>query len=88
MLSWEEPYDSTVYTVRSDGGNSVLAGTAKYGLIHLWDKRTAKSTQMYYVGQRYSSSPVYSLAFDARYMYVALDREISMVDFTAQYLSS
>ena len=36
---WEEPFDSTVYCVRTDGIYSVLTGTATYGMTRLWDKR-------------------------------------------------
>ena len=36
---WEEPFDSTVYCVRTDGIYSLLTGTATYGMTRLWDKR-------------------------------------------------
>ena len=43
---WEEPFDSTVYCVRNDGGNSLITGTATYGMTRLWDKRMSNPVQV------------------------------------------
>lgn len=80
VRTWEDPHDSTVYCVTTDHNVTVLSGTCRYGLVRLWDKRMAKSVEMYYVGKR--NTPVYSLAFDPCYMYVALDRTFNMLSFT------
>ncbi len=36
---WTEPFDSTVYCVRSAGSHCLLSGMATYGMTRLWDKR-------------------------------------------------
>ncbi|XP_013410568.1 F-box/WD repeat-containing protein 4 [Lingula anatina] len=80
VAEWEEPYDSAIYCIRSDGYNSILAGTARYGMVRLWDKRMTKPVQMYYTSR--DSSPVFSLLFDSKFMYVALDKSIKMLNFS------
>lgn len=80
VRSWEDPHDSTVYCVASDHNVTVLSGTNRYGVVRLWDKRMTQQVQMYYVGR--GNSPVYSLAFDPCFMYVALDHYLKMLTFT------
>lgn len=79
-MMWEEPFDSAVYCVKTDGDCAMLTGTARHGMTRLWDKRATKPVQLYYAGHR--SSPVYSLAFDCSHLYLALDISISMLDFS------
>lgn len=80
VQAWEDPHDSTVYCMATDHNVTVLSGTSRYGVVRLWDKRMTKPVNMYYVGKR--NSPVYSLAFDPSYMYVALDRSLDILSFT------
>ena len=47
VMKWEEPFDSTVYCVRSDGNHALLAGMARYGMTRLWDKRSTKPVQVH-----------------------------------------
>ncbi|KAK2166401.1 hypothetical protein LSH36_39g00100 [Paralvinella palmiformis] len=82
VMKWEEPFDSTLYCVQSDGHYAVITGTARHGMVRLWDKRHSRPIQMYYVGR--GSSPVYSLAYDSGHLYVALDKGINMLDFTVR----
>jgi len=77
---WEEPFDSTVYCMKSDGNNCIVSGTARYGMTRLWDKRMSNYVQMFFAGK--ASSPVYSLVFDPVHLYVALDTGINMLDFS------
>lgn len=79
VIQWEEPYDSAIYCLKSDGHNAIVTGTARYGMVRVWDKRKTQHVQMYYTAR--DSSPVYSLAFDSAHLYVALDRSIKMLDF-------
>ena len=60
-----------------------VCGTARHGLVRLWDMRHAQPVQMYYVKHPHSgqSSPVYSVAFDQSNLYVALDQCLSLVSF-------
>lgn len=46
VATWEEPYDSALYCVRSDGNNAFLVGTARHGMVRLWDKRKKLSVQV------------------------------------------
>ena len=36
----------TIYSVKSDGNNAVLSGTARHGLVRLWDKRFSRPVQV------------------------------------------
>lgn len=80
VCAWEDPHDSAVYCVASDHNVTVLSGTNRYGVVRLWDRRMTRPVKMYYVGR--GNSPVYSLAFDPCYMYVALDRSLNLLSFT------
>lgn len=80
VRSWEDPHDSAVYCVASDHNVTILSGTSRHGVVRLWDRRMLKPVKMYYVG--HGNSPVYSLAFDPCYMYVALDRSLNLLSFT------
>lgn len=80
VRAWEDPHDSTVYCLATDHNVTVLSGTSRYGVVRLWDKRMTRPVKMYYVGK--CNSPVYSLAFDPCYLYVALDRSLTMLSFT------
>ena len=82
MLSMEEPYDSAIYCVNSDGNNVLLSGTARHGLVEFWDKRNcAKPTRLFFIGDR-STSPVFSVTFDPTVLYAGLDRGIYCMDFS------
>lgn len=45
-MKWEEPFDSTLYCVQSDGHYAVITGTARHGLVRLWDKRQTRPVQV------------------------------------------
>lgn len=80
VQEWEDPYDSAVYCVASDGHYSFVSGTSRHGLVRLWDKRYVSPVQMFYVSR--GNSPVYSVTFDPCYMYVAVDRTLNLLKFT------
>jgi len=47
VSSWEEPFDSALYCVKSDGGSDAfLVGTSRHSLIRLWDRRHRKPVQV------------------------------------------
>ncbi|ELU02316.1 hypothetical protein CAPTEDRAFT_209479 [Capitella teleta] len=77
---WEEPFDYTVYCVRSDQERSFVTGLSHHGLTRLWDIRHSQPLQMLYSSCK-QSSPVYSLAFESSRMYVALDKAVLLFDF-------
>ena len=86
VLEWVDPYDSTVYCIKSDNSNSIVSGTSHHGVVRLWDKRHSggDAVQLYYTASKHSrhSSPVYSLAFDCRHLYAALDLGVNVLDFS------
>lgn len=77
---WEDQYDSAVYCLKTDGLYTMLTGTARHGLVRLWDKRQQNHVQAYY--SLHQSSPVYSLACSVHRMFVALDVGLKMMDFS------
>ena len=86
VLKWEEPFNEAIYCMSHDFNNTLVCGTARHGLVRLWDMRSTAPVQMYHVkhprwGQ---SSPVYSVAFDPANLYVALDQSLSLVSFSAR----
>jgi len=83
---WEEPFNEAIYSLTTDGSHTLLTGTARHGLVRLWDMRdTSAHVAHYYVGHPYlgQSSPVYSVAFDQRHMYAALDQSVNLLSFSA-----
>ncbi|XP_005093209.1 F-box/WD repeat-containing protein 4 [Aplysia californica] len=80
VRQWEEPYDSALYCVTTDGGNSMAVGTARHGMVRLWDKRKSEPVQVYYSHQ--VNSPVYGLAMDYGHLYLALDKGLNVMNFT------
>ena len=84
VLEWIDPYDSTVYCIKSAGGHCIVSGTSHHGVVRLWDKRHSDPVRLYYTPRTSNkhSSPVYSLAFDLRHLYVALDLGIYVLDFS------
>ena len=60
-------FSELLNSLATDGSHSLLTGTARHGLVRLWDMRdTSAHVAHYYVGHPYlgQSSPVYSVAFD------------------------
>ncbi|KAK3777873.1 hypothetical protein RRG08_038119 [Elysia crispata] len=80
VKQWEEPFDSALYCIETDGENTMVVGTARHGMVRLWDKRHSDPIQMMYC--KNSHSPVYSLAMDYGHLYIALDTGLTIMDFT------
>ncbi|XP_059084344.1 F-box/WD repeat-containing protein 4-like [Tigriopus californicus] len=81
---WTEPFDEAVYCLATDKNMTLICGTARHGLVRLWDMRQEKPVQMYYTKHPHNgqSSPVYSVAFDPFHLYVALDQSLSLLSFS------
>ena len=73
---WEEPFDEAIYCLGTDNNMTLVCGTARHGLVRLWDMRASAPVQMFYTAHahRGQSSPAYSVAFDQSNLYVALDQ--------------
>jgi len=98
VRSWEEPFDEAVYCFSTDNAFTLVCGTARHGLVRLWDMRASGSGQgpapagrkkqqhvsMFYARPAYprQSSPVYSVAFDQANLYVALDQCLNLLSFS------
>jgi len=83
VRKWEEPFNEAIYCMSTDNNMTLVCGTARHGLVRLWDMRHTQPVQMYHIkhpriGQ---SSPVYSVSFDQSNLYVALDQCLSLVSF-------
>jgi hypothetical protein len=39
VLTWDDPYDSIIYSIASDNLYTILCGVGVNGRVHLWDKR-------------------------------------------------
>ena len=81
--SWEEPFNETIYCLATDNNMTLVCGTARHGLVRLWDMRQKEPVQMFYTKHPHAgqSSPVYSVGFDMSHLYVALDQCLSLMSF-------
>lgn len=83
VRSWEEPFDEAIYCMSTDNNMSLVCGTARHGLVRLWDMRHKQPVQMFYTKHPHhgQSSPVYSVGFDQANLYVALDQCLNLLSF-------
>ncbi|XP_022215399.1 F-box/WD repeat-containing protein 4 [Drosophila obscura] len=83
---WEDPFDSSFYCLEYDGLYAVLCGTNRHARVNLYDIRMPKYVQLFFPGrtrQQNCQSPVYSLACDSQYLFVATDHNLRVFDFKA-----
>ncbi|XP_040217866.1 F-box/WD repeat-containing protein 4 [Rana temporaria] len=81
VKEWEEPHDSVLYCMQSDGNNMIATGSSYYGVVRLWDKRMNQCLQSFSLSSP-TSSPVYSLRFTTSRLYAALATTLQVLDFT------
>ncbi|RVE44867.1 hypothetical protein evm_010467 [Chilo suppressalis] len=75
-----DPFQSTLYCVKSDGDRAIIVGTAEYSRCVLFDIRSdACHKQMYFTQKQ--SSPIYSLDFDSTKLIAATDRRVAVLNF-------
>lgn len=82
---WIDPFHSTVYCFETDSCCTLLSGTQSNGRVVLWDMRSVRHVQMYFMEackKSYNSSPVYSLSFDAYQLFTATDRSLNVLNFS------
>lgn len=80
IYSTRDPFQSTLYCVKSDGHNAIVVGSAEYSRCVLFDSRNQNNhVQMYFTQRR--TSPVYSLEFDAHQLVTAVDRGVGTLNF-------
>ncbi|RZC34718.1 F-box/WD repeat-containing protein 4 [Asbolus verrucosus] len=75
--AFEDPCESVMYCFQHDHFNSIISGTQSNGRVVLWDTRQKNYVQMYFMDscrRREKSSPVYSLSYDAEFLFTVTDR--------------
>ncbi|CAG0887749.1 unnamed protein product [Darwinula stevensoni] len=77
---WEDPFDSALFSLDSSRANLFVTGAALNGIVRVWDKRSSKHLQMFYMPSRHST-PVYSVACDPTVVYAAIDQGLCLLDF-------
>ncbi|XP_075985069.1 F-box/WD repeat-containing protein 4 [Anticarsia gemmatalis] len=75
-----DPFQSSLYCVKSDGMNALVAGSAEYSRCVLFDARKAGNYVQMYFTQR-NTSPVYCLDFDSTKLISAVDRGLALLNF-------
>ncbi|KAM7408034.1 hypothetical protein PAMA_001946 [Pampus argenteus] len=81
VMEWEEPHDSALYCIQTDGNHMIASGSSYYGVVRLWDKRQTKSLQFFQLSLDPVSSPVYCLRFSSSHLYAALATALHSLDF-------
>ncbi|KAM9848117.1 F-box/WD repeat-containing protein 4 [Aulostomus maculatus] len=81
VMEWEEPHDSALYCIQTDGNHMIASGSSYYGVVRLWDKRQAECLQFFQLSCETVSSPVYCLRFSSSHLYAALATALHSLDF-------
>ncbi|KAM9364595.1 F-box/WD repeat-containing protein 4 isoform 1-T1 [Pholidichthys leucotaenia] len=81
VMEWEEPHDSTLCCMQTDGNHMIASGSSYYGVVRLWDKRQTECLQYFQLSSDPVSSPVYCLRFSSSHLYAALATALHSLDF-------
>uniref|UniRef100_A0A668AIZ3 F-box and WD repeat domain containing 4 n=1 Tax=Myripristis murdjan TaxID=586833 RepID=A0A668AIZ3_9TELE len=81
VMEWEEPHDSALYCIQTDGNHMIASGSSYYGVVRLWDKRQTECLQFFQLTSDPVSSPVYCLRFSSSHLYAALATALYSMDF-------
>ncbi|XP_070697127.1 F-box/WD repeat-containing protein 4 [Pempheris klunzingeri] len=81
VTEWEEPHDSALYCIQTDGNHMIASGSSYYGVVRLWDKRQTECLQFFQLSSDPVSSPVYCLRFSSSHLYAALATALHSLDF-------
>uniref|UniRef100_A0A3Q1I204 F-box domain-containing protein n=1 Tax=Anabas testudineus TaxID=64144 RepID=A0A3Q1I204_ANATE len=81
VMEWEEPHDSALYCIQTDGNHMIASGSSYYGVVRLWDKRQTECLQFFQLSSDQVSSPVYCLRFSSSHLYAALATALHSLDF-------
>ncbi|XP_036684252.1 F-box/WD repeat-containing protein 4 isoform X1 [Balaenoptera musculus] len=81
VMEWEEPHDSTLYCLQTDGNHLLATGSSYYGVVRLWDRRQRACLHAFPLTSTPLSSPVYCLRFTTRHLYAALSYNLHGLDF-------
>lgn len=81
VMEWEEPHDSALYCIQTDGNHMIASGSSYYGVVRLWDRRQRECLQFFQLNSDPVSSPVYCLRFSSSHLYAALATSLHSMDF-------
>ncbi|CAJ1066566.1 F-box/WD repeat-containing protein 4 [Xyrichtys novacula] len=81
VMEWEEPHDSALYCIQTDGNHMIASGSSYYGVVRFWDKRQPECLQFFQLSSDPVSSPVYCLRFSSSHLYAALATSLHSLDF-------
>ncbi|XP_054456244.1 F-box/WD repeat-containing protein 4 [Anoplopoma fimbria] len=81
VMEWEEPDDSALYCIQTDGNHMIASGSSYYGVVRLWDKRQTQSLKFFQLSSYPVSSPVYCLRFSSSHLHAALATSLHSLDF-------
>lgn len=81
VTEWEEPHDSALYCLQTDGNHMMASGSSYYGVVRLWDKRQRECLQVFELSTQHVSSPVYCLRFNSSHLFAALANSLHSLDF-------
>ncbi|KAM6186594.1 F-box/WD repeat-containing protein 4 [Rhynchocyon petersi] len=81
VMEWEEPHDSTLYCLQTDGNHLLATGSSYYGVVRLWDRRQRGCLHAFPLTSTPLSSPVYCLRFTTKHLYAALSYNLHVLDF-------
>ncbi|XP_035619107.2 F-box/WD repeat-containing protein 4-like [Oncorhynchus keta] len=59
VMEWEEPHDSALYCIQTDGNHMIASGSSYDGVIRMWDKWQTRCVEMLQLSSAVSS-PVWS----------------------------
>uniref|UniRef100_A0A8C7U8Z0 F-box and WD repeat domain containing 4 n=1 Tax=Oncorhynchus mykiss TaxID=8022 RepID=A0A8C7U8Z0_ONCMY len=59
VIEWEEPHDSALYCIQTDGNHMIASGSSYDGVIRMWDKWQTRCVEMFQLSSAVSS-PVWS----------------------------
>lgn len=82
---FHDAFGAGLYCLDYDYCNSIMVGTYLHGRVALWDIRTKRCVQLYFMRTGKGgtlNSPVYSLAFDSEYLFAAIDQNLNIMDFS------
>ncbi|XP_048516684.1 F-box/WD repeat-containing protein 4 isoform X1 [Dendroctonus ponderosae] len=82
---FHDAFGAGLYCLDYDYCNSVMVGTYLHGRAALWDIRTKRCVQLYFMRTCKGStlnSPIYSLSFDSEYLFAAVDQNLNIMDFS------
>ncbi|XP_020493903.2 F-box/WD repeat-containing protein 4 [Labrus bergylta] len=86
VMEWEEPHDSALYCIQTDGNHMIASGSSYYGVVRFWDKRKTECLQFFQLSSDPVSSPVYCLRFSSSHLYAALATSLHSMDFRQNHI--